>query len=125
MERGESARELETSGTERAAPRPAPLQLLEWWYTSAERRLGEQKALPPPRPPPAPRPAPGGVGLPPDPTLCPLCLRRRTNPALVATSGYVYCYPCAYRSVEAHGCCPVTRIPARVDHIRRLYQGGG
>ncbi len=75
----------------------------------------------PPPPPPAPRPSPQGVRLPENPALCSLCRHTRTNPAMIATSGYVFCYPCAFRFVEAQRCCPVTRIPARVEHIRRLY----
>ena len=42
---------------------------------------------------------------------------------MVATSGYSFCYPCAYRWVAERGCCPVTQIPAGVEHVRRLYQG--
>ena len=110
------------------AVRPAPhLQLLEWWYGSAEQKLGEQKALPPPPPPPPlplVPPAAGGLALPADPALCPLCRRRRTNPALVATSGHVFCYPCIHREVSERGRCPVTHAPARLDHVWRLYQGG-
>ena len=51
----------------------APLQLLEWWYTSAEEKLAAEKKLAPPPPPPPPMPAPGGVALPSDPSLCPIC----------------------------------------------------
>ncbi|GAB4816887.1 hypothetical protein N2152v2_003933 [Parachlorella kessleri] len=98
-------------------------KLLEWWYTSAEQRLGGSKALPPPPPPPAPRPSPQGVPLPPDVSLCPLCRRSRTNPAMVAVSGYVFCYTCVHPFVSQEGCCPVTRVPCGVEHIRRLYQG--
>lgn len=103
-------------------------QLLEWWYSSAEQRLGEQKALPPPPPPPPLPPVPpsaGGLALPADAALCPLCCRRRTNPTLVATSGYVFCYPCIHREVAEQGRCPVTHTPARLEHLRRLYQGDG
>lgn len=102
---------------------PACLQLLEWWYTSAEQRLGGSKALPPPPPPPAPRPAPDGVPLPSDVALCPLCCCPRTNPAMLAVSGYVFCYPCAHHHVLEHGRCPVTGAACGVAHIRRLYQG--
>lgn len=98
------------------------LQLLEWWYTSAEEKLGAQKALPPPPPPPIPHPAADGLQLPEDPAVCPICRKRRTNPAMVSSSGYVFCYPCIFGSVELNGCCPVTRLPAIVDQIRRLYQ---
>ena len=107
-----------------ACPPALPrLQLLEWWYSSAEQRLGDQKALPPPPPPPALPPAAGGLELPADVSLCPLCCRRRTNPALLATSGYVFCYPCIHREVTEQGRCPVTHAPARLEHVRRLYQG--
>ena len=99
------------------------MQLLEWWYGSAEAKLGGSKALPPPPPPPPLPRAPGGAALPDDVTLCPLCRRPRTNPALLATSGYVFCYPCIHREVEDSGRCPVTHAPARLDHVRRLYRG--
>ena len=105
-------------------PLSLPAQLLEWWYGSAEQRLGEKRALPPPPPPPALPPVPpeaGGLALPADPALCPLCRRRRTNPALVATSGYAFCYPCIHGEVAARGRCPVTHAPARLEHVRRLY----
>lgn len=50
-----------------------PLQLLEWWYTSAEDKLAAEKKLAPPPPPPPPMPAPGGMALPSVPSLCPIC----------------------------------------------------
>ncbi|DBB06285.1 TPA: hypothetical protein ACH3X1_011860 [Trebouxia sp. C0004] len=97
-------------------------KLLEWWYTSAEERLGAQQALPPPSPPPPPKPSPDGLKLPEDATTCPICRKRRTNPAMASVSGYVFCYPCIYGSIDQHGCCPVTKLPATVDQLRRLYQ---
>lgn len=98
------------------------LQLLEWWYTSAEEKVGAQKALPPPPPPPLPQPAAEGLQLPDEPMTCPICSRCRTNPAMASVSGYVFCYPCIFGSIQQHGCCPVTLLPATVDQIRRLYQ---
>ena len=53
------------------------MQLLEWWYTQAESKLGGSGALPPPPPPPAPRPHPDGVPLPDDPAVCPICRQVR------------------------------------------------
>lgn len=98
-------------------------KLLEWWYTSAEQRLGENKALPPPPPPPVVKPdSKSGIPLPRDIRKCPLCTRERTNPAMIASSGYVFCYPCVFKWVEAQGCCPVTRVPADIENIRRLYK---
>jgi peroxin-12 len=98
-------------------------KLLEWWYVSGEQKLGGGKALPPPPPPPALPRAPNGIRAASDPSVCSLCRRKRTNPAMIATSGYVFCYPCAYKYVEQHSRCPVTFVPTRLDHIRRLYQG--
>ena len=98
------------------------VQLLEWWYTSAEEKLGAQQALPPPPPPPPPKPSPDGLQLPDDTSVCPICRKKRTNPAMASVSGYVYCYPCIFGSINQHGCCPVTRRPATVDQVRRLYQ---
>ena len=100
-------------------------KLLEWWYLSGEHRLGggERKGLPPPPPPPAALPdAAEGVPLPQDPSLCALCLRKRTNPALAVCSGYVFCYPCLHSFVLEKGCCPVTRLPCGIDGVRRLFQ---
>mgnify|MGYP002775332824 CR=1 FL=1 len=37
-----------------------------------------------------------GIPLPKDRRICPLCLKLRTNPALIATSGFVFCYPCIF-----------------------------
>mmetsp|Transcript_9250 Transcript_9250/g.19779 ORF Transcript_9250/g.19779 Transcript_9250/m.19779 type:complete len:379 (-) Transcript_9250:696-1832(-) len=96
---------------------------LEWWYTSAEERLKISMALPPPDPPPPPKPSPKGVGLPQDTSLCPVCRRRCTNPAQITTSGFVFCYPCAFSYIMDHACCPVTLMPATLDHVRKLYEG--
>ncbi|KAK9810536.1 hypothetical protein WJX72_012327 [[Myrmecia] bisecta] len=97
-------------------------KLLEWWYTSAEEKLASNKALPPPPPPRAPLPVPGGCALPEDPSICPICRQKRTNPAMVVVSGYAFCYPCIFRYVSQHARCPVTHFPAGEEHIRRLYQ---
>lgn len=41
-------------------------------------------------------------------------------PICSQVSGYAFCYPCAVRWVRENGCCPVTRLPATEDHIRRI-----
>ena len=51
-----------------------------------------------------------------------LCLQTRTNPAMTSVSGYTFCYPCLFNFMTREQCCPVTRIPASIDSIRRLYQ---
>ena len=74
-------------------PYPLPmLQLLEWWYTQAESKLGGAGALPPPPPPPAPRPHPGRAAPPRGPRRVPHLpagaarLARACNETSVANS---------------------------------------
>lgn len=100
-------------------------KILEWWYTAAEDRLAAGKAVPPPPAPPPPALHPEGVPVPDDTSLCPLCGRSRVNPAALAVSGYVFCYPCIFGWVSQRRCCPVTRNPATLDHVRRLFEGAG
>ena len=98
------------------------MQLLEWWYLSGSEKLASQKQLPPPAPPAPIAPSPSGVALPSDKSLCPLCLRARTNPAMATVSGFVFCYPCLFNHLTQAPCCPVTRMPMSLDNVRRLYQ---
>ncbi|KAL0382712.1 UNVERIFIED_CONTAM: Peroxisome biogenesis protein 12 [Sesamum calycinum] len=53
--------------------------------------------IPPPPPPPPPKVAKEGIPLPPDKTVCPLCLQKRTNPSVMAVSGFVFCYTCIFK----------------------------
>eukprot|EP00892_Ulva_mutabilis_P001024 jgi/Ulvmu1/10922/UM007_0101.1 len=95
-------------------------KVLEWWFTAGEERVAEaRRAVPPP--PPAYPPHAAGVPLIADASVCPVCHRKRVAPAQLATSGYVFCYKCAYSAVAAHGCCPVTHIRSTLDDIRRLF----
>ncbi|KAG6554901.1 hypothetical protein Mapa_003485 [Marchantia paleacea] len=96
-------------------------KMVEWWYQSAEQRLTSPTVYPPPPPPPPPKVAKDGIPLPGDRTCCPLCLEKRTNPAMVAVSGYVFCYPCIYNYVNQYKRCPITLASASEDKIRRLY----
>lgn len=41
--------------------------------------------------------AKGGIPLPADRTLCPLCLQQRANPSVMAVSGFVFCYTCIFK----------------------------
>ena len=93
---------------------------LEWWYSipaSVAAGEGQQGSLPP-----APEPPKlcGGVTLPPV-ERCPLCGRKRTNPAVIASSGFAFCYPCVVKYVREYGRCPVTGVPADETQIRRLF----
>ncbi|PQP94711.1 peroxisome biogenesis protein 12 [Prunus yedoensis var. nudiflora] len=51
-------------------------KMMEWWYQSAEERMSAPTIYPPPPPPPPPQVSKEGIPLPPDRTLCPLCVHR-------------------------------------------------
>jgi peroxin-12 len=96
------------------------MQVLEWWFTAAEEELEAATRTVPP-PPPMYSPHVHGIDLPDDTALCPVCKKPRTAPALLATSGYVFCYKCIFDAVSQYGCCPVTRIRGSPDEVRRLF----
>lgn len=96
-------------------------KMMEWWYQSAEERMSAPTVYPPPPPPPAPKVAKEGIPLPPDKTVCPLCLQQRVNPSVVAVSGFVFCYSCIFKYVSQYKRCPVTLMPATLEQIRRLF----
>ncbi|WZZ63210.1 hypothetical protein YC2023_063317 [Brassica napus] len=97
-------------------------KMMEWWYQSAEERLTAPTVYPPPPPPPSPKIFISiGIPLPPDRTLCALCLQKLANPSVVTVSGFVFCYSCVFKYVSQYKRCPVTLIPASVDQIRRLF----
>ena len=50
-----------------------------------------------------------------------MCGGKRVAPAMLAVSGYVFCYKCVFTAVSQSGYCPVTRIRASPDDIRRLF----
>ncbi|RVW23756.1 Peroxisome biogenesis protein 12 [Vitis vinifera] len=74
-------------------------KMMEWWYQSAEERMSAPTVYPPP-PPPPPKVAKEGIPLPSDRTICPLCSQKRTNPSVVAVSGFVFCYACIFKYVS-------------------------
>lgn len=96
-------------------------KMMEWWYQSAEERMSAPTVYPPPPPPPPPQVAKEGIPLPPDRRLCPLCSQKRANPSVATVSGFVFCYACVFKYVSQYKRCPVTLLPANVDHIRRLF----
>lgn len=96
-------------------------KMMEWWYQSAEERMSAPTVYPPPPPPPPPKVAKEGIPLPSDRTICPLCSQKRTNPSVVAVSGFVFCYACIFKYVSQYKRCPITLMLANVDQIRRLF----
>jgi peroxin-12 len=115
-------------------------KFLEWWYAENKQTAPALPTPPPPRPPlvttttttTAPLPVPlftrcdtrqvveeAGKKMDGE---CGLCGKRRTNPAMVAGTGYVFCYPCLHASVSSHGRCPATGLPASPDTLLKLYE---
>lgn len=98
------------------------IKFLEWWYSpsSPARALNTSplgSAIPPPRMVP---PHPQGIQIDRQAYgMCPLC-RKQINNATALSSGYVFCYRCAYDYVERQGKCPVTLLPARTWQLRKV-----
>ncbi|XP_008488935.2 peroxisome assembly protein 12 [Calypte anna] len=102
------------------------LQFLDWWYSSENQEtIKSLTALPTPPPPLHLDRGPGSVPLPQLKTLCPLCRQIRLNATALSTSGFVFCYRCAYSYVKAHQCCPVTGYPTELQHLVKLYSPEG
>ena len=78
--------------------------------------------LPTPPPPPRTTPHPRArVRVPHDRRTCPLCRKRCVSPAVVRSSGWVFCHTCAVDEIRRRGKCPVTLAPATDDDVVRLF----
>ncbi|XP_072273063.1 peroxisome assembly protein 12 [Pyxicephalus adspersus] len=102
------------------------LQFLEWWY-SAENQdtVKSLSSLPAPSPPIHFDLVTYSPLLPKLKTVCPLCRKVRVNDTALGTSGYVFCYRCAYYYVKNHQRCPVSGYPTELQHLIRLYTPDG
>ncbi|XP_064021997.1 peroxisome assembly protein 12 [Pogoniulus pusillus] len=99
------------------------LQFLDWWYSSENQEtLKSLTALPTP-PPPLHLDRGGATSalLPKLKTVCPLCRQVRVNATALSTSGFVFCYRCAYSYVKSHQRCPVTGYATELQHLVKLY----
>ena len=91
-------------------------RFLEWWYAD---NAAKPAALPVPQPPQSLPPlASGGVAVPSDHTLCPLCSKAHQPPA--PPTGYVFVIRVS-QYVRSHGACPVTGARVEADSVCRLY----
>ncbi|NWS71585.1 PEX12 protein, partial [Crotophaga sulcirostris] len=98
------------------------LQFLDWWYSSENQEtIKSLTALPTPPPPVHLDREAGSALLPKLKTVCPLCRKIRVNATALSTSGYVFCYRCAYSYVKAHQRCPVTGYATELQHLVKLY----
>ena len=101
-------------------------RFLDWYHApsslvaAASPHTAHLSSLPIPPPPLTPVPARGGVPVPRDAKICPLCLRERTN-AAASCSGFVFCYPCLFAHVSEYGHCPITQQQCGLEQIRKIY----
>lgn len=89
------------------------LQFIEWWQNEAN--MGDLSKLPIPDAPPADFNSEKYKGV------CPLCLQRWLIPTAVSISGYVYCYRCIVSHLQKENKCPVTKYPATVNDLVRIF----
>ena len=83
---------------------------------------GTDNLLPIPPPPPPIQPHENGIPIPKQASsVCPICCEKRTNPTVLKSSGYVFCYPCIFNSVQEHKRCPVTLLESDVWMLFRIY----
>ncbi|XP_018416965.1 PREDICTED: peroxisome assembly protein 12 [Nanorana parkeri] len=102
------------------------LQFLEWWYsTENQDTIKSLSSLPAPSPPIHFELETYSPLLPKLKTVCPLCRKVRVNDTALGTSGYVFCYRCAYYYVKNHQRCPVSGYPTELQHLIRLYTPDG
>lgn len=94
------------------------IQFLDWWYANDASHTS-LTSLPVPEPP-----ARDCLVRTTQFKVCPICHRTRTNDTTLAVSGYVFCYPCIYDYVKEHKCCPLTKYPAKTEHLIKLFISG-
>ncbi|NXG47059.1 PEX12 protein, partial [Psilopogon haemacephalus] len=98
------------------------LQFLDWWYSSENQETVKSlTALPTPPPPLHLDQGATSALLPKLKTLCPLCHKIRINATALSTSGFVFCYRCAYSYVKSHQRCPITGYATELQHLVKLY----
>ncbi|XP_055592559.1 peroxisome assembly protein 12 [Uranotaenia lowii] len=91
------------------------LQFIEWWQN--ETTMGDLSKLPVPEAPDL------DVNCNRYLNKCALCLQELQIPTAVSTSGYVFCYCCITAHLQKESRCPVTRYPATVSDLIRIYDG--
>lgn len=54
--------------------------------------------------------------------VCGLCMQQWVVPTVVSVSGYVFCFRCIIHHLQTvEQCCPVTKLPANIDNLKRIY----
>mmetsp|Transcript_73290 Transcript_73290/g.162745 ORF Transcript_73290/g.162745 Transcript_73290/m.162745 type:complete len:333 (-) Transcript_73290:322-1320(-) len=93
-------------------------RLVEWWHAPQHAPAPRLTLIPPPPPPPSLHP---GVVTSAVLGVCGICQREPVEPT-VAPSGYVFCAQCIHEAVVRQGCCPLTKLPAQLDELRKLFE---
>ncbi|XP_062554606.1 peroxisome assembly protein 12-A [Armigeres subalbatus] len=89
------------------------LQFIEWWQNEAN--MGDLSKLPIPNAPPSDLNSAKYKGI------CPICLQRWVIPTAISISGYVYCYSCIVAHLQKENKCLVTKYPATVNDLVRIF----
>lgn len=89
------------------------LQFIEWWQNEAN--MGDLSKLPIPSAPSS------DINSQKYKDICPLCLQRWLIPTAISVSGYVYCYRCIVTHLQKESRCPVTKYPASVNDLVRIF----
>mmetsp|Transcript_9885 Transcript_9885/g.14572 ORF Transcript_9885/g.14572 Transcript_9885/m.14572 type:complete len:339 (+) Transcript_9885:14-1030(+) len=94
--------------------------LFEWWYSTEHLRVARKTIMVPKSAPSRPTTLKSSR-LPSNLKLCPICKQERTNPTLLSSSGYVFCFKCITHYVKTHSKCPLTDRYSHIDHLRRIF----
>ncbi|XP_058830054.1 peroxisome assembly protein 12-B [Topomyia yanbarensis] len=89
------------------------LQFIEWWQNEAN--MGDLSKLPVPDSPQ------DNLYSEKYKNMCPLCLQKWIIPTAVSVSGYVYCYRCIVSHMQKKNECPVTKYPATISDLTRIF----
>ncbi|PSN38097.1 Peroxisome assembly protein 12 [Blattella germanica] len=90
------------------------MQFLQWW-NSGDNMHASLMALPIPPPPEITPEGKKFAGK------CPICLQRRKIETALTVSGYVFCYRCIMQYVQENRQCPITKCPADIADLIRIY----
>ncbi|XP_015916812.2 peroxisome assembly protein 12 [Parasteatoda tepidariorum] len=88
-------------------------QFLNWWYS----REGNTTNLTPLPVPPPPKKWPCDIPV----DICFICKKSRSNDTALASSGFVFCYPCIFKYVEVNRECPITGYKSSLNQLIKLY----
>ncbi|XP_055535259.1 peroxisome assembly protein 12-B [Wyeomyia smithii] len=89
------------------------LQFIEWWQNEAN--MGDLSKLPLPKAPESDLSS-GKYR-----NKCPLCLQKWIIPTVISVSGYVYCYRCVVTYIQQRNQCPVSKYPAAISDLVRIF----